>query len=175
MSRIKKATLYVDMDGTLCVFDTSKTIEEVAAAGYCRDLTPIVEVVEAIKEIHRQKNIDVKILSAVINDNAINDKIYWLEKYLGKDIANNALFVPCGTDKSEVISDEEFPFLLDDFSKNLHEWKAGGGIGIKIYNGINGNNGTWDGFSVHSGVPVSIVYKQIVGIINAEMAYSLYF
>ena len=169
----KTATLYVDMDGTLCVFDTSKTIEEVATAGYCRDLTPIVEVVEAIKKIHRQGNIRIRILSAVINHDAIADKIYWLKKHLGNDIAESALFVPCGTDKSEVINDEEFPFLLDDFSKNLHEWKAGGGIGIKIYNGINGNNGTWDGFSVHSGVPVSIVYKQIMGIINAEMAYSL--
>ena len=167
---MKKLVLYVDMDGTLCEFDSSKTIEEVAAPGYCRNLNPIENVINAITTIPKIfTNIEVRILSAYINENAIIDKMYWLRKNLGADFAENALFVPCGTDKSIVIDKEEdISFLLDDFSTNLHGWAKGGGIGIKVFNGINGNNGTWNGYSIHSSADHSVILKQIMGIIHSE-------
>lgn len=51
-------------------------------------------------------------------------------------------------------------FLFDDFSRNLHEWKSAGGKGIKCYNGLNGNHGTWAG----AGVMWSAELKELLNV-----------
>ena len=36
-------------------------------------------------------------------------------------------------------------YLIDDYTKNLIDWKQSGGTGIKFLNGINHTNKTWQG------------------------------
>ena len=50
--------------------------------------------------------------------------------------------------------------MFDDYSQNLHEWQAAGGTGIKCYNGINGNNGTWKG----NGAIWSFQVREFLGL-----------
>lgn len=164
---MKNSTLYVDMDGTLCVFDTMKTIEEIASPGYFRTVKPMKNMISAIKMVSKIR--PVRILSAVINENVISDKRFWLSHYLGEEFAKNAIFISCGKKKSSMVSkNDNVSFLLDDFSKNLHEWKSKRRVGIKVYNGINGTNGTWNGYSVHSDSTTDCIYKQLLGIMSEE-------
>lgn len=62
------------------------------------------------------------------------------------------LFVPCGIKKADFVKEwfgldhlTEQRVLFDDLSKNLHEWTAAGGKGVKCYNKINDTRGTWRG------------------------------
>lgn len=152
-------TIYVDMDGVLVEFDPSKSIEEVATPGYSRNLKPMQDMCNAIRALSVTEGLQVRILSAVISGAAAIDKKIWLNKFLGKNFADNAIFVPYGIPKSRLV---EPGYLIDDFSKNLHEWR---GIGIKVYNGINGHNGTWRGYSVHAHSSWENIYNQLLGII----------
>ena len=60
--------------------------------------------------------------------------------------------MPYGVPKLDyiILREDTTNILIDDFSKNLHEWEKGkNNIGIKYYNGINGNHGTWKGNSIN--------------------------
>ena len=58
--------------------------------------------------------------------------------------------------------------LLDDYSRNLHEWKAEGNIGCKFYNGINGTHGTWNGYSVSSWMTAEQITAVITDIVRKQ-------
>ena len=59
--------------------------------------------------------------------------------------------------------------LLDDYSVNLHEWKANRGSCIKLRNGINGNGGTWKGESVTRFDTAENIADRIWSIIKKQM------
>ena len=46
-----------------------------------------------------------------------------------------SLSVPGGLRKTDI--------LLDDYSRNLHDWAEAGAIGVKLLNDINNTHGTW--------------------------------
>ena len=160
--------VYVDIDGVLAEFDTTKSIEDVAAPGYSLKLKPIEPMCRVINRL--SKEMPVTILSAVLHEQAKSDKREWLANFVSKKLADTAIFVDCGTSKGSVIETacckhRYENILVDDFSKNLHEWP---GIGIKVYNGINGTHGTWKGFNVRTGYDINwlITYCQLAGIIK---------
>lgn len=62
--------------------------------------------------------------------------------------------------------------LLDDYSVNLHEWKANRGSCIKLRNGINGNGGTWKGESVTRFDTAENIADRIWSIIKKTNAMS---
>lgn len=159
--------LYVDMDGTIVEWQSDKTIEEVATKGYFRDIPVVKNVLSAVKQLIAENNIEVYILSSVFNDgHSIEDKKHWLRKNIPEIKLENMVFVPYSEKKADYVPVNSSTYLLDDLSKNLHEWERAGGIGIKAYNGINGNNGTWTGFSIHSAMTPDKLYKQLIGIIK---------
>ena len=55
--------------------------------------------------------------------------------------------------------------LVDDFTKNLNEWQ---GVAVKLYNGINGTHGTWQGFSIHNKMTPDKMVSQLDGISMME-------
>lgn len=139
--------LFVDMDGTLAEFRQIDTLETLYEEGYFANLQPQMAVVEAVKIIIREcPDIEVNILSAVLTDSqyALQEKNDWLDRYLPEIDAAHRLFPPCGSDKKEYISDGITPddFLLDDYTVNLNTWEPPA-RGIKLLNGINHTNGTW--------------------------------
>ena len=159
--------LYIDFDGVLGIFDLSKSLEEVAAPGYSLTLPMIQNMCQAINLLRHDKEItkmyDLKLLSATINEQAEKDKTEVLKREFDEEFANKAVFVRYGNSKAPYAMGKNV--LLDDFSHNLHEWEQNGGIGIKVYNTINGNHGTWHGYSVHTISHAEIIYHTIKGIL----------
>lgn len=140
--------LFVDMDGTLAEFKTVDTLETLYEKDYFINLMPNENVLGAIKQLIADNDFDVYILSAYLTDSryALEEKNAWLDKYLPELPQEKRLFVPCGTDKSVAVPGLIRPddYLLDDYTKNLSEWEPPA-KGIKLINGINHTNGTWQG------------------------------
>lgn len=143
-----KQRLFVDMDGTLAEFKTVDTLETLYEKDYFINLNPNENVLGAIKQLIADNDFDVYILSAYLTDSryALEEKNAWLDKYLPELPQEKRLFVPCGTDKSVAVPGLIRPddYLLDDYTKNLSEWEPPA-RGIKLINGINHTNGTWQG------------------------------
>lgn len=148
----EKPRLFVDMDGTLAVFNNNLSSEEqLYEQGYFLRLEPQTEAIEAVRGIIADQKMDVYVLSAVLTDSlyALNEKNEWVDKFLPEIDDGHRVFTPVGQEKAQYIPHgiQKGDVLLDDYSKNLHEWPEKG-VAIKLMNGINGTKGTWRGPSV---------------------------
>lgn len=161
--------IFVDMDGTLAKWN-NVAFEDLYKQGYYRNLQPDKAIIDEIK-LFIEMGFDVYVLSAYLPDvkdektgnvltqsYALEEKTEWIKEYLPELEKNNAIFVPYGTNKAEYLKENYSPiyssdYLLDDYTKNLDEWKSYGGTGIKYRNGINGTKGTWKGLSVEYNEP----------------------
>ena len=140
---------FLDMDGTLAEWKVGCEAE-LLSEGYFRNLKP-TEFVNPFREYAKEHPENVYILShCLVEGYAYGDKQAWLDQYLPEITKEHRLLLPCGVCKADYVIDvfhlEKLPetwILFDDYSKNLHAWKAAGGIGLKCYNGINGTHGTW--------------------------------
>lgn len=158
-----KADLYIDMDGTIAEFGEIKEFEELLEKGYFLNRPPMTSVIEGLFLFNEEygDKVTLHILSSYLTESsyARDEKKEWLKRYIPWIKEDNIHFVPCGTSKSlahngiMLIQNIEIgtpQFLLDDYSKNLHDWisertklREDVKIGIKLLNGINGNNGSW--------------------------------
>ncbi len=142
----QKKRLFVDMDGTLAEWQHTPRLETLYERGYFANLRPQEEVVKAVRQLIRQPEPEVYILSAVLSDSsyARREKTEWLQRYLPELPPRYILFPPCGTCKAEFVPDGVQPgdMLLDDYTQNLQEWP---GIGIKLLNGCNNTRQSWKG------------------------------
>lgn len=167
MKNVKR--LFVDMDGVLCRFNKDASIEEVASKGYFKRCEPQQSVINAVLRILHETYTEVFILSSVFaDDHSVADKNWWLDEYgLSGIDDDHRLFVPYGMSKAvflqESVGAGKNDFLLDDFSKNLHEWH---GIGIKLLNGLNGTKGTWNGYNVSSRSSEDVIKNTLLGIMQ---------
>lgn len=160
--------LYVDMDGTVAEWKNS-AFEELLEPGYFLNLAPYHNVVDAVKLLANDKRIKVFILSAVLQENksALSEKTHWLDRWLPEVSHENRIFCPCGISKAEAIKvASSNKVLLDDYSRNLHDWSAHGGTGIKLLNGINGTQGTWRGAKTSRYLPGVELRDNILAIIE---------
>lgn len=169
---MEKAKLYVDMDGTIAKFHHVDTLEVLYEKGYFLNLEPIEKVLKAVKSIIRKDEIDVAILSAVLNsDYALDEKHLWLDKNLPE--VQERIFMPCGEDKREYVNNlSEHSFLLDDYTSNLQQWcdeKNGQahGTGIKLLNGINHSKKTWKGEIVDA--ESETLAEDIINVIEGKI------
>lgn len=146
MMNERKPRLFVDMDGTLAVFNQIDKLETLYEQGYFANLTPQVNVVDAVRMVQARDEIEVFVLSAVLTDSkyAQVEKNEWLNIYLPEIDERHRIFVPCGEDKTMYVPDKilEEDVLLDDYTVNLNAWEPPA-KGLKMLNGINGTKGTW--------------------------------
>lgn len=158
--------LYVDMDGTLAEFIPATAFEDLFEEGYFKNLRPHMNLVDAIKTIIAQTDINVYILSAYLTDSkyALREKNEWLDKNLPEIPKSRRIFCPCGEDKSNYILGGIKPtsMMLSDYTYELHSWVKAGGFGTKFMNGINGNKGTWIGKRFDYRTDSEKLAKQIV-------------
>ena len=79
----------------------------------------------------------------------------WLNKYLPNIPKENITLCRLGENKAKIIENkynliiDSNCYLLDDYSKNLFEWVANGGIGIKRLTSVADNSrGLWKGLTI---------------------------
>lgn len=144
-----KNRLFIDMDGTLAKYQPVETMEILFEQGYFFNLEPQKNVVEAIKKVIREHpEKQVYIMSSVLSDSkyALQEKNEWLDKYLPEIDKEHRIFPPCGENKLNFVPEgiRSTDFLLDDYTNNLMMWEPPA-QGIKLLNGINHTNETWEG------------------------------
>lgn len=164
--------LFVDMDGTLAKFKQVDQLETLYEQGYFRNLEPLPNVVDAVKEIiqkHPEK--EVFIMSSVLSDShyALDEKNEWLDLYLPEIDQEHRLFPPCGENKLDYVPDgmRQTDYLLDDYTKNLVLWEPPA-KGIKLLNGINHTRGTWNGSMLRSDRKPSELARDIVSVMEGR-------
>lgn len=100
---------------------------------YYRDLEPHSFMIELAQTLI-EDGYEVGIISAA-DKNTIRDKYEWLQQYMSFVNEDNICFCPIGADKNEYVKgNAEKSILIDDYHKNLEEWR---GTSIKAINSVN--------------------------------------
>ena len=157
--------VYIDMDGTIARWDWVGP-DVFTRKGYYAARPPMANMVSAVKRLCAMEDVEVYILSAVLqDDHSKQDKNIWLDREFGNLIPESRrIFVPYGKSKNQYV-DATKAVLVDDYNPNLREWD---GIPVKILNGINGSSGEWSGYVIdHRSAPSAIV-KTLLGIAKIE-------
>lgn len=157
---------FVDMDGVLAKWEDA-SLEEITSKNFFISRKPdlnVCEMLELLINRQDQEGIEVYILSSYLLPISKVEKIEWNQKYTNIPLERQ-IYVPYGDDKAKALASiggiRDNDVLLDDFTWNLKRWS---GIAVKLYNGINGTHGTWDGFSVHNNMSPYKMMCQLDGI-----------
>lgn len=145
--------IFLDMDGTLARFNVKNALERFAVEkGFFANLLAY-KGIEKINEMVVNGN--VYIISASPNEQADNDKMTWLNKYLPNLNKDNIIFCRLGENKAEIIENklnikiDKTCYLLDDYTHNLKQWETIGGTGIKRITKVADNStGKWVGLEL---------------------------
>ena len=154
--RIRK--IYFDMDGVLADFD--KGVSDLAGmqplsqnskrpSGYddalwsavrkvdhfYLKLDPIPGALEMFQIIYGKYGDKCEILTGIPKEQrgiitSAEDKVEWVKKHLSDGIVTNTVY---REDKKNFCGGREY-ILIDDFEKNIREWKEQGGTGILFTN-----------------------------------------
>lgn len=134
-----KPSVYFDIDGTLGYWYADGRgmtyPEEILDPNnhYFRNIDPHPFMIALTRELQRE-GCDVCIISAA-DRNTINDKWEWIDEYLPHIPKENICFCPIGADKTEFVKgNADISVLIDDYPKNLEEWK---GASVKVINNVN--------------------------------------
>jgi len=159
-----KPRLFVDADGTLAQWRNisipltelddaesaaKKLFDILQTPGYFYSLNPNENVVQAVRRLVQSGNVEVFVCTCYPPDGEHSspkaEKNAWFDKYISEIDESHRIFVPYGECKADYIPGgvKENDYLLDDKTTNLEEFKAAGGKGIKLLNGVNHSNGTW--------------------------------
>ncbi len=142
--------IYFDMDGVLADFDRglremcnmepqpqgdeatdAATFAAVREADhFYLNLQPCEGMLELFAEVRSKYGDKVEILTGVPSarrniPEASKDKREWVKKYIGDDVVVHTV---ARKEKQEYA---EGSVLIDDYEKNIREWEAAGGVGIR--------------------------------------------
>jgi len=175
---MEKERVFVDMDGVLAKFNHVQSEEELYEKGYFANLEPLPTVVDGMKRyIKENPDKDIYILSAYLTESpyALQEKNEWLDRYLPEISSDHRIFCPCGKPKADYIIGgiQKTDILIDDYTKNLVQWKEQGGIGVKLLNGINHTRGTWEGFCMdYQNNNIDLALQDVVKTVLKRKEYS---
>lgn len=158
--------IFVDMDGVLAKWEDA-SLEEMTSPGFFLSRIPddnVCNMFAMLQDKARDGKLEVFILSSYLLPISKEEKIEWNKLHTHIPEANQ-IYVPYGENKAAALESiggiRKTDVLIDDFTKNLKEWP---GIAIKLYNGINGNHGTWQGYSVRSNMEPEKMFLQLDAI-----------
>jgi len=136
--------IFLDLDGTLARFNVRNALERFdKEVGFFANLLAY-KGIEVINELALTNQLFI--ISASPNEQADNDKLIWLEKYLPNIKQENITLCRLGQNKAQIIQSKynivinEECYLLDDYTKNLNEWESFGGKGIKRITTVSDNS-----------------------------------
>ena len=97
---------------------------------------------------------DVRVLSKSYNWRSSLEKYLWAKL---SGLNGPIVLVPYGESKLRYIEKDKKTVLIDDYSRNLHEFvSAGKGMaGVKFMNDVNGHFGTWKGRKISKDLSIS--------------------
>lgn len=147
--------VFLDMDGTLNVWESNAALEYVMSPGYMRQRTPHKNIIQAAKKL-QDAGAEIHILSAYFDlPHSIPDKNAWLDEMAPFIEPVNRHFVVCGTNKAEImkmVGVNPGDVFIDDYNQNLYEVEhdLGALIGcIKcVHRGTNDMHRSWHGARV---------------------------
>lgn len=161
---------FIDMDGVLARWEDA-SLEEMTSPGFFRSRKVdenVCAMVKHLLEKQETERIEVYILSSYLLPISKEEKIQWNNEHT-QIPEERQIYVPYGESKATALECvggiREGDVLLDDFTKNLNEWP---GVAVKLYNGINGTHGTWQGFSIHNRMTPDKMVSQLDGISMME-------
>ena len=132
-------SVYIDIDGTAAYWHTDgkglSYPEQILDPKYhyYRDLEPHEYIIDLAKEL-QDRGLDVCILSATDRE-VFADRWEWIDRNMPFIRKENIFMCPIGADKSKFCKDNaEISILIDDYEKNLDEWK---GKTFKSINNVN--------------------------------------
>lgn len=145
--------IFLDLDGTLAKFNVRNALKRFDnEEGFFAKLGAYKNI-EKINEM--AKNGNVYIISASPNEQADNDKMIWIKKYLSNVPVENIVLCRLGENKAKIIENkynikiDKNCMLLDDYTKNLTEWETVGGVGIKRLTTVSDNSRKlWKGLTL---------------------------
>lgn len=145
--------LFLDLDGTLARFNVRNALERFDnEVGFFANLLAY-KGIEVVNELAINDNLFI--ISASPNEQADNDKMIWLEKYLPNIKKDNITICRLGENKAQIIQNkynfviDNSCYLLDDYTKNLTEWESFGGVGIKRLTQVSDNSRKlWKGLTI---------------------------
>lgn len=144
--------IFFDLDDTLADLGSNKTKEELMEClhteGYFANLKPL-GLLKHVNELASMCPENIYILSACVDtDFCAKEKVQWLKKYLPAVSKHNALLTKVGCSKAETAMKvldkkaglDDHDILVDDYSVNISDWEAHGGVSIKFKNSYNNTN-----------------------------------
>ena len=145
--------IFLDLDGTVAKFNVRNALERFDnEIGFFAKLGAY-KGIESVNEL--AKSGIVYIISASPNTQADNDKMIWINKYLPNVPLENITMCRVGENKAKIIESKysmsisQECYLRDDYTKNLQEWVANGGTGIKRLTSVADNStGKWQGLTL---------------------------
>ena len=154
--------LFIDLDGTVAKFNVRNALERFdKEVGFFAKLGAYkgIEILNTLALSNQ-----VFVISASPNEQADKDKRVWLDKFLPNIKSENITLCRLGENKAQVIENKynikinEQCYLLDDYTKNLVEWVACGGVGIKRLTSVADNStGKWKGATLKNLVELAEV------------------
>ncbi len=161
--------LFLDLDGTLAKFNSKKNALKRFdnEKGFFSSLKPYKNI-NVINELATCGNVEVYVISATPNEQADNDKMIWIKTYLKNIKQENICFCRLNENKAKVIKDKlnitinKECILLDDYTKNLIEWKNLNGIGIKrLTSKADNSRKIWKDYSIRNLIQLTKTLDKI--------------
>lgn len=145
--------IFLDLDGTLARFNVRNSLKRFdKEKGFFAKLLAYKNI-EVVNELAKTKQLFI--ISASPNAQADNDKMEWIKKYLPNLPKENITLCRLGENKAKIIENkysiviDSNCLLLDDYTKNLREWEAVGGKGVKRLTTVSDNSRKlWKGLTL---------------------------
>lgn len=175
--RYQPPRYFFDMDGVLYKFDNTITsLDVLYEENYFYNLPQQKLAAHCMHKMLEQHPHQVYVLSHYLDSPfAYKEKTMCLHEQFPELEDCNIILVPYNEKKIDYVPQrlKNNDFLIDDYNKNLIEWKEEGGHAVKFVNPINDVNKTWNGERIYYDDPeliesLNMIVSHVEGLDNID-------